>query len=159
LKLSFLTSQIWVQVEFPNCPISLVFQLNQKVTSLPINWFKRSHSDGSLVCRPIGPKSIIKLNWPIFSRSWYSFLKNSLNLPIWNLNLATCLGVIGVASLCLTPNLCKSFSKCLEMKWDPSSLITTLGTPNLGKIIFLNSFMTTYASLMGEAMALIYLDT
>ena len=64
-----------------------------------------------------------------------------------------------MAIRCLTPYLESNFSKILEIKWEPPSLITSIGTPNRGKIIFLNSFSTTRVSFVGAAMASIHFDT
>jgi len=58
-----------------------------------------------------------------------------------------------VATLCFVPYFFSKYSNCLAMKWDLPSLMTSLGTQNLGKIIFLNILITTPVSLVGEAMA------
>ena len=52
-----------------------------------------------------------------------------------------------------------SFSKILEIKWEPPSLITTLGIPNRGKIAFLNHLSTTRVSFVGAATTSIHFDT
>jgi len=81
---------------------------------------------------------------------------------ICRFEISTCplvCGWYGVATLWCTPFFRSSPSKFLLMKWDPPSLMTIRGIPNLGKIMLLKSLITTDASFVREATASTHFDT
>ncbi|WZZ41408.1 hypothetical protein YC2023_037667 [Brassica napus] len=81
------------------------------MASFPIDKSEGSGSQGCLESSPIGPKCIIKLCRPILPCCPHSLLQNGLYLPVGNLNLATCLGMISSCHLVLDTILLKKVLK------------------------------------------------
>lgn len=101
----------------------------------------------------------MKFTRPILPRYWNSLLEYFLDFPIGCFNLTTCVWMVRHFYSVLDSILKKKNSKIFEMKWDPLSLITSLCIPNLRKMMFLKSLITTRASFVGEAPASNHFDT
>lgn len=123
------------------------------MAGLPIDESKWSHTNRSLICGSICLKFIIKLQSTLlpcpqdkFSKIFFIFMFEFSPYPlVW--------GWYDVAILWETPYFFRRFSNCFSIKWDPPSLMTSMGMPNRGKMIFLKSLITVFESQGWDGIA------